>query len=394
MYHAVSIRQGPFRLELPLAAPVDAERVEVRYERGLLRSRCPSARRPADGGRSRKQRRRLRHPRRAARPPLRDAVVLPSTAVPLAVGQPRSVRLVDEVMRGNRLLALVAQRDAKVEPSAPGDLHGIGTVGMIHQLMRAPDGSVRLMVQGIERIRLLDFVSTEPYLVARVEVAREQVGEDADIEGLRRAVVDIFRRLVEASAELPDELAVAAENVPDPLRLAYFVASVIPLDVAVRQELLEMDPVASKLRRLVDLLQKELAVRELGRKITTETEERLTKKQREYLSARAASLHPAGARGGGGRRKRSRRAAPPHRGGGSARGGQARSGAGAEPARRSLARLARARHDRHVSRVAGQPALDQAAPAAPSTSIEPARCWTRTTSTSRRSRTGSSSIWR
>ena len=214
--------------------------------------------------------------------PLRDAVVLPSTAVPLAVGQPRSVRLVDEVMRGNRLVALVLQRDAKAEASAPGDLHGIGTVGMIHQLMRAPDGSVRLMVQGIERIRLLDFVSTDPYLVARVEVSREQMGEDADIEGLRRAVVDIFRRLVEASPELPDELAVAAENVPDPLRLTYFVASVVPVDVAVRQELLEMNPVASKLRRLVDLLQKELAVRELGRKITTETEERLTKKQREY----------------------------------------------------------------------------------------------------------------
>jgi len=214
--------------------------------------------------------------------PLRDAVVLPSTAAPLAVGQPRSVRLVDEVMRGNRLVALVAQRDPKVEASGPGDLHAIGTVGMIHQLMRAPDGSVRLMVQGIERIRLLDFVSTEPYLVARIEVAREQTGEDSDIEGLRRAVVDIFRRLVEASPELPDELAVAAENVPDPLRLTYFVASVVPVDVTVRQELLEMNPVASKLRRLVDLLQKELAVRELGRKITTETEERLTKKQREY----------------------------------------------------------------------------------------------------------------
>ena len=85
--------------------------------------------------------------------PLRDAVVLPSTAVPLAVGQPRSVRLIDEVMRGNRLVALVLQRDAKAEVSVPGDLHATGTVGMIHQFMRAPDGSVRLMVQGIERIR-------------------------------------------------------------------------------------------------------------------------------------------------------------------------------------------------------------------------------------------------
>ena len=186
--------------------------------------------------------------------PLRDAVVLPLTAVPLAVGQPRSVRLVDDVMRGNRLLALVAQRDPKAEASTPEDLHRIGTVGMIHQLMRAPDGSVRLMVQGIERIRLLDFVGTDPYLVARVEVSRDEAVEDTEIDGLRRAVMDIFRRLVEASPELPDELAVAAESVPDPLRLAYFVASVVPLDMAARQELLEMNPVPAKLRRLVDLL--------------------------------------------------------------------------------------------------------------------------------------------
>ncbi len=113
-------------------------------------------------------------------------------------------------MRGNRLLALVAQRDAKAEPAAPEDLHRVGTVGMIHQLARVPDGSVRLMVQGIERIRLLDWVGTEPYLVARIEAAPDQMVQAQDVDALRRAVVDIFRRLVAASAELPDELAAAA----------------------------------------------------------------------------------------------------------------------------------------------------------------------------------------
>ena len=214
--------------------------------------------------------------------PLRDAVVFPLTAVPLAVGQPRSVRLVDDVMRGNRLLALVAQRDAKAEPAMPEDLHRVGTVGVIHQLARIPDGSVRLMVQGIERVRLLDWIGTEPYPVARIEVARDLTVQATEADALRRAVVDIFRRLVEVSPELPDELAVAAENVTDPRHVAYFVASVVPLDLAVRQDLLEMDPVTAKLRRLVDLLQRELAVRELGRKITTDTEERLSKKQREF----------------------------------------------------------------------------------------------------------------
>jgi ATP-dependent Lon protease len=214
--------------------------------------------------------------------PLRDTVVFPLTAVPLAVGQPRSIRLVDDVMRGNRLLALVAQRDAKAEPAEPADLHRVGTAGMIHQLARGADGSVRLMVQGIERVRLLDWIGTEPYLVARIEVARDQADQATEVDALRRAVVDIFRRLVEASPELPDELAVAVENVGDPRHVAYFVASVLPLDVAARQELLETDPVTAKLRRLVDWLQRELAVRELGRKITSETEERLSKRQREF----------------------------------------------------------------------------------------------------------------
>jgi ATP-dependent Lon protease len=214
--------------------------------------------------------------------PLREAIVLPLTAAPLVVGQPRSLKLVDDVMRGNRLLALVAQRQAKAEP-APEDLHRIGTVGVIHQLARAPDGSVRLIVQGLERIRLLDFVASEPYLVARVEVARDQSEQATEVDALRLAVVDIFRRLVEASPDLPDELAMAAGNVADPRHLVYFVASTVPLAVAVRQELLELDPVSAKLRRLVAVLQRELAVRELGQKITTETQERLTKQQRDFF---------------------------------------------------------------------------------------------------------------
>ena len=214
--------------------------------------------------------------------PLRDALVFPLTAAPLVVAQPRSVRLVDDVMRSNRLLVLVAQRDPKAEPAKPEDLYRVGTVGVIHQFARVPDGGVRLMVQGVERIRLLDFVGTDPYLVARIEAAPDQTGPATEVDAHRRAVVDIFRRLVEASPELPDELASAVESVTDPRHVMYLVASMVPIDLAARQELLEMDPLTAKLRRLVDLLQRELAVRELGRKITTDTEERLSKTQRDF----------------------------------------------------------------------------------------------------------------
>jgi ATP-dependent Lon protease len=214
--------------------------------------------------------------------PLRDAVMLPMTAMPIAVGQGRSIRLIDDVMRGNRLLALVAQRDPNAEPTTADDLHRVGTVGMIHQLARVPDGSVRVMVQGIERVRLVDLVASEPYLVGRIERAPDPLGEATDLEALRLAVVDIFRRLVEASRELPDDLATAVANVTDARHIVYFVLSIVPLDLAVRQELLELEPLTAKLRRIVDLLQREVAVRELGRKITTDTEERLSKTQREY----------------------------------------------------------------------------------------------------------------
>jgi len=214
--------------------------------------------------------------------PLRDTVVFPLTAVPLLVGQPRSVRLVDDVMRGNRLVALVAQREPTAEPVTLDELHRIGTVGMIHQFARVPDGTVRVMVQGLERIRVIDLIGTDPYLVARTEAAREPAESGTELEALRRAVVDIFRRLVEVSSELPDELAVAAENVADARHVAYFVAAVVPLDLTARQQLLEAEPIAAKLRRLVDLLQRELAVRELGQKITSETQERLSKSQREF----------------------------------------------------------------------------------------------------------------
>ena len=214
--------------------------------------------------------------------PLRGMVVFPFAVVPLAVGQPRSVRLVDDVMRGNRLVALVAQRSDAVEQPGAADLHEVGTAAVIHQLARAGDGTLRLVVQGLERIRIGEYTSTDPYLVARVQVHPDVAAESTEGDALKRAVVDLFRQLTALVRELPDELAAAAEATEDARQLAYLIASVTPLDTATRQDILEIDPVSAKLRRLVDPLQRELAVRELGKKITTDTEERLSKSQRDF----------------------------------------------------------------------------------------------------------------
>jgi ATP-dependent Lon protease len=215
--------------------------------------------------------------------PLRDSVVLPLAAAPLVVGQPRSLQLVDDVMRGNRLIGLLGQRDAAIESPGPDDLQRIGTMAVIHQLARAPDGSVRLFVQGIERIRLGDWIRTEPYLVARFAPAPDVVDSGAQLDGFKRAALDVFRKLVGLIGDLPADFAAAAEGLTDPRQLVYLIASVTPLDAAARQEILALDPLSAKFRRLIDLLQRELAVRELGRKITSETEERLSKKQREFF---------------------------------------------------------------------------------------------------------------
>jgi len=214
--------------------------------------------------------------------PLRSTVVFPLAVVPLAVGRPRSVKLVNDAMRANRFVALIAQKNDGGEEADPDDLHGVGTFGVIHQLARAADGTLRIVVQGLERIRVVDYVRVEPYLLARVEPAPDQEVQGTEVDGLRRAAVDLFKRVVGLAGDLPDEVAVAAENLTDSRQVAYLITAVTPFDTAVRQEILEIDPVDRKLRRLVDLLQRELAVRELGRKITTETQERLSKTQREY----------------------------------------------------------------------------------------------------------------
>jgi ATP-dependent Lon protease len=215
--------------------------------------------------------------------PLRGGtVIFPLSVVPLLVGQPRSIQLIDDVMRRERLVVLVAQKSDQDQPQ-PDDLYKIGTAAIVHQLARLPDGTLRVVVQGLDRVRLLDFVSTDPYLVARVELAPESATPGMEIEALRRAAVDLFRRLVGLVEELPAETANAAEALPDARHLAYLIASVMPLPAPTRQELLELDPLETKLRTLIDLLQQEVSVRELGQKITSETQQRMSKAQRDFF---------------------------------------------------------------------------------------------------------------
>jgi len=214
--------------------------------------------------------------------PLRGTVVFPQTVVPLAAAQARSLRLIDEVMSGDRSVGVVLQHDAEQEGAGPGEVHQIGVIGTILQMMRVPDGSVRLAIQGNERMQVVDWVAEEPYLVAKVRRLPEDQTDSAEVQALSRNTLELFQRLVELVPHLPDELVTAALNIDDPQHLAYMVASNLRMEPEERQTLLEIDTLQEKLAYLNQFITKELDVLELGKRLQTEVQEELGKSQREY----------------------------------------------------------------------------------------------------------------
>ena len=215
--------------------------------------------------------------------PLRGVVVYPLTAIPLTVGQPRSVRLVDDAVGGPRIIGLVTSKDPELETPAPDDLYRVGTAAVVHRLFRAPDGTIRLLVQGLARFTLGTFTATEPYLRADITLNPELSEDSLEVEALVRNVREAFQRVAELVPSMPGELLAAVLNVDDPRQLVYTVATYQRMDLKDAQELLEMDSVTAKLKRLLGLLTKELEVLELGKKIQSEAQSSMEKVQREYF---------------------------------------------------------------------------------------------------------------
>jgi ATP-dependent Lon protease len=215
--------------------------------------------------------------------PLRGVVVYPITFQALSVGQPRSIRLVDDATVNKQVIGLVTSRDADIEEPGPEDVHEIGVAAVIHRMIKAPDGTIRLLVQGVERIRIEEWVGDDPYLQARVSTLPDEVEESLEVEALMRNAVDLLRRLVSLVSQLPDELLMAALNLDDPRQLVYFIATNIRMEVPDAQAILEIASVREKLLRLTGILTKELEVLELGRKIQTEAQSEMEKMQREYF---------------------------------------------------------------------------------------------------------------
>lgn len=229
--------------------------------------------------------------------PLRGLVVHPMMWHPLPIGQDRSIRLVEDNLTQNRIIALATSKDESIDEPGPDEIYSIGTAAQVHRVLKTPDGTMRLLVQGLERIRILDYVQTEPYLRARVEVVPEtekaeepeteewEDSEPLQYEALTRAVQDLFRKLIDLEPQMPEELAVMALNVENGRQLAYLVASSMNHLISIEdsQQILEMGSVQEKLMRLIALLKKEVEVLELGRKIQSEAHGEMERMQREFF---------------------------------------------------------------------------------------------------------------
>jgi ATP-dependent Lon protease len=220
--------------------------------------------------------------------PLRGVVVYPLTFQALNVGQARSIQLVDEATVSKQLIGLVTARDSEIEEPGPDDVYEIGVAATIHRMIKAPDGTIRLLVQGVERIHIDEWTSNRPYLQARVTPVPDESLDDLsdeenlELEALTRNATDLLRRLISLVSQLPDELLTAAINLDDPRQLVYFIATNIRMEVANAQAILESDSVREKLLKLTGILTKELEVLELGRHIQSQAQEEMEKMQREY----------------------------------------------------------------------------------------------------------------
>lgn len=217
--------------------------------------------------------------------PLRGLVIYPQTAIPLTVGQARSIKLVDAVVNGDRMVGLVASTDPDLDTPGPDEVQRIGTLATIHRLFRAPDGTMRLLIQGLNRIEIEEFVDTEPYLKARVRRLPEPEAppeDDLEFEALLRSVVDRFQSLAELIPNIPEELVANSLNVDDPLQLVYAIATYVRIDLEDSQLILELNTIEEKMLHLLGLLTKEYEVLSLGRKIQEDAQTEMEKSQRDY----------------------------------------------------------------------------------------------------------------
>lgn len=215
--------------------------------------------------------------------PIKGGVVFPNLIVPLIVTDERSKRLIDDALKGDRIVLAVTQKDEKKESPLFSDLYEVGTAALILKMMRSPDGAVRVMIQGIKRMKIVEEIQKEPYLKARVEEVKEIFHDDLETQALVRNVLNTFSEIVKKANYLPSELAQVAAGIKDPGKLADFIGSYMNFKVEEKQKILEEPDVEKRLRFIFDLLVKELEVLKVSEQIQAKVKDELDKGQREYI---------------------------------------------------------------------------------------------------------------
>jgi ATP-dependent Lon protease len=215
--------------------------------------------------------------------PLRDLILFPNLVVPLFVGRERSINALEQSMRTDHLVALVTQRAAETQDPGPDEIYDIGCVVTVLQELKLPDGTAKALVEGIQRIRIVEYVATDPYLQVRIEVIEEPGHADVEAQALMRNLLSDFESASELGKPVPQEVLLAAGAIEEPGRLADFVTFHLALKVEEKQQILEaLDP-KERLQKTSAFLRKELEILELGSKIQSRVKESMSKTQREYF---------------------------------------------------------------------------------------------------------------
>ena len=230
--------------------------------------------------------------------PVRDIVIFPYMVLPLFVGREMSIKAIEDALAGNRMIMLAAQRSLEVENPEPKDVYEIGTVGMIMRMLKLPDGRIKILVQGIAKARITEFIQKEPYFLIKLERITEEKppAVTLEVEALMRNVREQVERMITLGKVIIPDIMVVIENIEDPGRLADIIVSNLGLKVDASQEVLEIINPVARLKKVNEILNKELELLSMQQKIQAEARGEIDKTQREYYLRGAVEGHPEGAR--------------------------------------------------------------------------------------------------
>ncbi|MCS7311959.1 MAG: endopeptidase La, partial [Acidobacteria bacterium] len=215
--------------------------------------------------------------------PLRDAVLFPDLVMPLVVGREKSIRLIDDALKGDHIIGVVTQKDAQVEDPTPGDLHEIGVAALITKMIRMQDGTLRVIVQGLTRIRIRELIALDPYFKARVRVLYEDYSPSVELDALMRQAKELFEKLAEMVPHISSDLVNVVRNIDHPGRLADVIThSLRSVTTDEKQEILELVEIRARLERIIYILKKEISIIEVRQKIQSDVKNEIDRTQREY----------------------------------------------------------------------------------------------------------------